>query len=261
MMFKNKNIATHSGAEFMLSFRTIQTAAIGLAFFLFLAGRSGGPLSAQTATAVSETSASLGLGNQTRFSSGFEPIKIERTNIVPGRPFKVKATMDNFISSSKESFGGILNRYDTSQFGKFFTLDKGATVGGAMPDRTIPPQAASLTAGKTGAEQMYPPRLAIDGAAYPSTDCAAPAFKQSIDRAVRRILDKRPLEKDIERLELVFQGEKIVLRGEVKSKQTAETFQLALGMEPGVAEVVNEMKVLSTAAPSETDPLGWEKTP
>ena len=224
----------------------------------------GASVSAQTkpavTTGVSETSASLGLGSQTRFASGYTPIKIERTTIVPGMPFKVKATMDNFISTSKETFGGILNRYDTSQFGRFFSLGKSTTGASASPMRTLPSSANGTgIASQTDSKRMYPPRLAIDFADYPATDSAAPEFKQSIDKAVRRILRRRPLDEKTEQLTLVFQGERIVLRGKVNSPRTVETLRYTLGMEPGVTEVVSELEVAQPDQPASTDPLGWEK--
>ena len=67
-----------------------------------------------------DATASLGVAQQSRFADGAEPVAMERARIVPGTPLAVNSTMQRLISSSSGSFGGILSRYDTANFGKFF---------------------------------------------------------------------------------------------------------------------------------------------
>lgn len=207
---------------------------------------------------VSDTSASLGLGTLTRFSSGYTPIQIERTSIQPGRPFKVKATMDNFISTSKESFGGLLNLYNTANFGKFFSIGQ-TSASTALPTRALPPTAtATVISNEAGVPKMYPPRLAIDYVAYPTSNLDNEGARKRIDEHVRRILGRLPpLDQQTESLLVVFQESKIILRGKLKSAQTAESLLLGLSLESGVEEMVNELEIIPTEEPVETDPLGY----
>lgn len=218
-----------------------------------------GPLFAQTvASGVSDTSESLGLG-QSRFDSGYNPINLVKPDITPGMPFNIKPTMDSFISSQKgkASFGGLLNRYDMSGFGKIFT-QRAAAAAGVMPERNLPNTDANIDIKNLSDEpRMYPPRLSIDSVQYPATDLGRPESRESIDATVHRVLEHHPLTKE-ETLHIHFDGDRLILRGKVGSKQTVEALLLGLGLEPGVREVVSEMEILPTSEERSKDWLGYE---
>ena len=206
-------------------------------------------LSAQAVpkTGISDTAATLGLGAQSRLGSGYSPIQLERTEIIPGVPFNVKPTMDNFISAGGQaSYGGILNRYDMTNFGRFFS-SRTTNLSAAAAERALPASGGNTVIDNAlGEPRMYPPRIDISTERYPTTQLSSPETRTRIDQTVRRILEVNPLEPSEEKLILVFKENSVFLRGTVKSPRTAERLMLGLGMEPGVENVINELEIVET---------------
>lgn len=244
--------------------------AYRLCFRSFLAGfvlfsasfLGGGSISAQgVGTGISDTSASLGLG-QSRFDSGYTPINLTKPDITPGMPFNIKPTMDSFITSQKGkgSFGGLLNRYDMTGFGKIFSMRANTPVSGVMPSRNLPTTVTDLgITNLTNEPRMYPPRISIDYVQYPTTDLNTPESRKNVDEAVKRVLEHYPLMAQEETLDVHFEGNRLILRGRIGSQRTVEALLVGLAMEPGVQEVVSEVEMIPSAEPRPTDPLGYEQ--
>jgi hypothetical protein len=191
----------------------------------------------------SETAESLGLGGASRFETGFAPIAIERTRIIPGVPFNVKPTMDNLVSSSKTSMGGILNRFDTSKFGQMFgtgtTTATQATLG-ALQRRSSP--AAAVSATTPGKPTTYPPRLEFDvGDTAATAESVDDATRERIYRHVSDFLARYSPKTPKRDVNLLYDGRTLILRGRVDSAYTADILALTMEMEPGIDKVVNEL--------------------
>ena len=201
---------------------------------------------AQGKAKQSETADALGLGSESRFESGYTPIVIDRTTIVPGIPFNVKPTMDNLVKTSGPSMGGILNRFDTSKFGRFF--GGSADAAAAMPTRNLAPAAKEgVTAAQlSAAPKIYPPRLEINYAESPQTDVADPIIKQKINEHLLGVLDRYPLTSPEEQVILVFQGRTLILRGKIRSDYTSDLLFITMQMEPGIDAVVNELEIIKS---------------
>lgn len=194
-------------------------------------------------TKQSETAESLGLGGASRFETGYSPIVIDRTKIIPGVPFNVKPTMDNLVSTSKTSMGGILNRFDTSKFGQMFSSAISAT-GNVAVSRAAKAAPAAPPAVVTS--KLYPPRIALDESDIYTEEPAEPSseVKKRVNQHLRELFDRYPL-KGNEQVVLDFEGNRLILRGQVESAYIADVLVLTMEMEPGIDEVVNE--IVSTA--------------
>ena len=201
-----------------------------------------GPLSRADAQKQSETAESLGLGGASRFDAGYSPIVLDRTSIVPGTPFNVKPTMDNLVSGSKTSMGGILNRFDTTKFGQMFSSTPAAAVAAAAVTRKTPAVAVAATAG-ANAPKVYPPRLEMDGedrlagpdpAEYDET-------RRRIKRDLIEVLLRYPLTSPEEGISFILEGNTLTLRGRINSSYTVDILVLTVEMEPGVEKVINEI--------------------
>lgn len=221
----------------------------------------GGSISAQTVgEGISNTSDSLGLG-QSRFDSGYTPINLTKPDITPGMPFNIKPTMDSFITSQKGegTFGGLLNRYDMTGFGKIFSMRANIPVSGVMPSRTLPTTVTDLgITNLTNEPRMYPPRISIDYAQYPTTDLNTPESRKNVDEAVKRVLEHYPLIAPEETLNIHFDEDRLILRGRIGSQRTVEALLVGLALEPGVQEVVSEVEMIPSAEPRPKDLLGYE---
>lgn len=219
-------------------FRFRTALIIAAAVLFFLAGKA-------EAQKQSETAESLGLGGASRFDTGYSPITIDRTKIVPGVPFNVKPTMDNLVNTSKTSMGGILNRFDTSKFGQMFSAGDLATASAAI-SRTGKKGEEHQTVSSAPAPKIYPPQLEMDYRESPPSDATNPEIKKKINRHLGEVLDRYPLTGADEQVILVFEGRKLILRGQIDSSYTAEILVLTMQMEPGIDEVVNELQIPRT---------------
>lgn len=192
----------------------------------------------------SETAESLGLGTASRFETGYTPIVIERTTITPGVPFNVKPTMDNLVKTTGPSMGGILNRFDTSKFGRFFD-GSGQDAPSAAMTRNLPVAKEGVTAAQLSASpSLYPPQLVFDYRESPQTDVSDPLVKKKINLHLRQFLDRYPLTSPDEQVILVFDGRRLILRGKIYSAYTSDLLFIAMQMEPGIDTVVNELEIL-----------------
>ena len=201
-----------------------------------------GPLSRIDAQKQSETAESLGLGGASRFDAGYSPIVLDRTSIVPGTPFNVKPTMDNLVSGSKTSMGGILNRFDTTKFGQMFSSSPTAAVAAAAVTRKTPAVAVAATAG-ANAPKVYPPRLEMDG----QEEITAPdpaeydETRGRIKRDLIEVLSRYPLTSPEEGISFILEGNTLTLRGRIDSSYTVDILVVTVEMEPGVEKVINEI--------------------
>ena len=184
-------------------------------------------------TDINDAAESMGVGMKSRFASGAEPIAIQRTKIIPGTPMSVNSTMSNILTSnSGSSFGGILARYDTANFGKFFgtgALPARAPSFGSRVDALTDLDQGDNEVENIEVERMYPPRLSID-------------FD---DKQTRCDFDRA---RETVRIENI--GEKVYLRGKVKSERTARLLENVLSINFGGEAVVNELAVEGTDDPN-----------
>ncbi|MBR5414350.1 MAG: hypothetical protein IK105_00245 [Thermoguttaceae bacterium] len=207
-----------------------------------------GSLPRTEAQQQSETAESLGLGGASRFDTGYSPIVLDRTSIVPGTPFNVKPTMDNLVSSSKTSMGGILNRFDTTRFGQMFGSGATAAVAAAPITRKTPPVAVAATTGAV-APEVYPPGLEMDGQqpdARGVDESARRKTARKISCDIDEVLSRYPLTDPEEGVTFDLEGTKVTLRGRVNSSYVADVLVLAVEMEPEVEKVVNEIVSLNS---------------
>ncbi|MBP3558805.1 MAG: hypothetical protein J6K20_14030 [Thermoguttaceae bacterium] len=228
-----------------MKFEKIFRAAVGVAASAFLA------LSAATVEAQEEVdaTASLGVAQQSRFADGAEPVAMERARIVPGTPLAVNSTMQRLISSSSGSFGGILSRYDTENFGKFFG---GGSVAlrdlTALSDRLA--ELEDLAAGDNEVEndvevaRMYPPRLALNFADFPTRSLTTRSAQTNLAAQIENVVARFPVDKNVESFAYEAKGNVVYLRGKLKSTRMIKTLENVVSMQPGVAKVVNEIKPL-----------------
>ena len=207
-----------------------------------------------------DATASLGVAQQSRFADGAEPVAMERARIVPGTPLAVNSTMQRLISSSSGSFGGILSRYDTANFGKFFG---GGSVAlrdlTALSDRLA--ELEDLAAGDNEVEndvevaRMYPPRLALDFAEFPTRSLTAKTSQTNLAAQVENVVARFPVDKSVESFSYESKGEVVYLRGKLKSTRMIRMLENVVSMQPGVRKVVNEIKPLSPE-PTAVDVFG-----
>ena len=213
-------------------------------------------LSATFAQAPAETDVaqSMGVGLKSRFASGATPIQLSRTEIRPGTPMSVNSTMSNMMSSSGNSFGGILARYDTSSFGKFFgsgTLTPRAS--SARVDALDDLAQGDNEVENVEVERMYPPRLSLNFQAYPRRSLTSPESKKAIGGQVENILKRFEARKEFDRqteeVTITSIGTTVYLRGTVRQGRLSRLLESAIGLQAGVDEVVNELTVLEPETP------------
>lgn len=207
-----------------------------------------------------DATASLGVAQQSRFADGAEPVAMERAQIIPGTPLAVNSTMQRLISSSSGSFGGILARYDTSNFGKFFG---GGSVAlrdlTALSDRLD--ELEDLAAGDNEVEndvevaRMYPPRLAMNFADFPTRSLTAPTARTNLAAQIENVVARFSVDKSVESFSYEAKGDVVYLRGKLKSTRMIRMLENVVSMQPGVGKVVNEIKPLSPE-PSAVDVFG-----
>lgn len=205
---------------------------------------------AQTETDVAE---SMGVGMKSRFASGAEPITIERTKIVPGTPMSVNSTMKNILTSnSGSSFGGILARYDTANFGKFFgtgTFTARPNVSSARVDALTNLDQGDNEVDNIETERMYPPRLSLDFNQYPTRlSSRASGEIREVDRLnissqIENVLTRCDFDPSRESVQAERMGTKIILNGRVKSFRTSELLERVLTINFGENSIVNNIEI------------------
>lgn len=239
-----------------MKFENIFRAALSVAATAFL---TWGAANVEAQEEVDAT-ASLGVAQQSRFADGAEPVAMERARIVPGTPLAVNSTMQRLISSSSGSFGGILSRYDTANFGKFFG---GGSV--ALRDLTALSnrldELEDLAAGDNEVDndvevaRMYPPRLALDFAEFPTRSLTAKTSQTNLAAQIENVVARFPVDKNVESFAYESKGEVVYLRGKLKSTRMIRMLENVVSMQPGVRKVVNEIKPLSPE-PTAVDVFG-----
>lgn len=239
-----------------MKFEKIFRAAVGVAASAFLA------LSVANVEAQEDVdaTASLGVAQQSRFADGAEPVAMERAQIVPGTPLAVNSTMQRLISSSRGSFGGILARYDTENFGKFFG---GGSVAlrdlTALSDRLD--ELEDLASGDNEVEndvevaRMYPPRLALNFAEFPTRSLTAKTSQTNLAAQIENVVARFPVDKGVESFAYESKDGVVYLRGKLKSTRMIRMLENVVSMQPGVRKVVNEIKPLAPE-PTAVDVLG-----
>ncbi|MDO5581916.1 MAG: hypothetical protein Q4G69_12365 [Planctomycetia bacterium] len=196
----------------------------------------------------SESSENMGMGLESRFDSGVEPMKFDRMNIVPGTPMTVKPTMDNMVSDSKgRATGGILSRYDTTNFGKFFA--SGSLTQPTYTDRTaklddLSQRDNAFQNRQTQIDRIYPPRLYSNPDELPTTDGNAPEVKTNIANAIRGIENRFELKSRGEKIFTKLENGVLTLTGNLRSSDLADTIVNVLSMEAGIDRIENKIIIL-----------------
>ncbi len=239
-----------------MKFEKFFRAAVGVAASAFLAFGVAN-VEAQEET---DATASLGVAQQSRFADGAEPVAMERAQIVPGTPLAVNSTMQRLISSSRGSFGGILARYDTENFGKFFG---GGSVAlrdlTALSDRLD--ELEDLASGDNEVEndvevaRMYPPRLALNFADFPTRSLTAQTSQTNLAAQIENVVARFPVDKSVESFAYESKDGVVYLRGKLKSTRMIRMLENVVSMQPGVRKVVNEIKPLAPE-PTAVDVFG-----
>lgn len=216
-------------------------------------------LYAQSADAGNtSTTESLGLG-VTRFNSGYSPITLDRPGIRPGQPFNIRPTMDSLVAgSSGGSFGGLLNRYDMSGFGRIFASRRAVAALAAELTRNLPPPADTTVVNTTDIPHMYPPRLKTDPTDFPLADLNSAEKREEIDLAVRAILERYPLDRR-DSIQIDIDGDRLILSGQIGSQQTIDALALGVGLIPGVFGVDNQIQCVPSDTQRPKDVLGYEQ--
>lgn len=205
-------------------------------------------------TGETDVAQSMGVGMKSRFASGATPIAIERTKIIPGTPMSVNSTMSNILtSSSGSSFGGILARYDTSNFGKFFgtgTLPTHSTLSNARVDAlNALDQGDNEVENAEAVDRMYPPRLSIDFDEFPTrVECLSSPenldkLRSTLSSQIDNVLSRCDFDRGREKIRVENVGTRIYLRGVVKSRRTSVLLENVLSINFGGDAVVNELIV------------------
>ena len=207
-------------------------------------------------TGESDVAESMGVGLKSRFASGATPITIERTQIVPGTPMSVKSTMSNILTSnSGASFGGILARYDTSTFGKFFGTTTTAPRAGFSSSRVDAlnalDQGDNEIENVEATDRMYPPRLSIDFREYPTRIASKQkqdgeelkADRLGLATQIDNVLSRCAFDRNSELVRVETVGERVFLRGHVKSERTSRLLESVLSLNLGGEVIVNELTV------------------
>lgn len=196
-----------------------------------------------------EATESLGVGLESRFDSGVKPITAERVRIVPGTPLTVKPTMDNLITTQgQHSFGGILGRYDTSNFGKFFDSGSFTPLTNETPTTPASRHDSASMLADSSSGRIYPPRLTFDENEMPLSDGFSPIVQKNIIAQVQNVARQLGFDPTKEKVELVFEGRTLILTGQILSKDHSTTLERVLSMEPGIDRVENR---IATADSSE----------
>lgn len=196
----------------------------------------------------SETSANMGVGLESRFNSGIQPMKFDRMNIIPGTPMTVKPTMDNMVSDSKgRASGGILSRYDTSNFGKFFA--SGSLNQPTYADRTsklgdLSQRDNAFQNRATRIERIYPPRLFSDPNELPIMKVDSPEVQMNVENTIRGLGKRFEFEKYGEKIFTRFDTGVLVLTGNLRSSELADTIVNILSMEAGIDRIENKIIIL-----------------
>ncbi len=196
-------------------------------------------------TGETDVAQSMGVGMQSRFATGAKPIEIERTEISPGTPMSVTSTMNKMISTDGGSFGGILGRYDTSTFGKFFGS-------GSLTPRTPSTRIDSLDALAQGdnevenveTERMYPPRLVLDFTKFPIRTFKSNESRLQVASQIKNALERFDFDAKTESVRVAFDGRTVYLRGQVRTVRFSRLLESVVGLQAGVDRVVNELNVL-----------------
>ncbi|MBQ9874991.1 MAG: BON domain-containing protein [Thermoguttaceae bacterium] len=200
---------------------------------------------AQT-TGETDVAQSMGVGLKSRFASGATPIQLSRTEIRPGTPMSVNSTMSNMMSNGGNSFGGILARYDTSTFGKFFGT--GALTPRASASRVNALDALAQSDNEVDnletVERMYPPRIVIDFDAFPVRALSSPESRDSMRTQIENAISRFEFDVQKEEINVSHVGSTVYLKGKVRSARLARLVGNVVSMQAGVGEVVNEIEVL-----------------
>lgn len=200
--------------------------------------------------AETDVAQSMGVGLKSRFASGATPVQLSRTKIVPGTPMSVTSTMSNMMSGNNNSFGGILSRYDTANFGKFF----GA---GSLAPRANASRVDALDSLSQGdnevdngelTEKMYPPRLVVAFTVPADRGLDTTESQIHIQRQIDNVTAHiKGFDRLSENVKFECVGSVVYLRGKVKSARTSRLLENIVGMQGGVEGVVNELKVEESA--------------
>lgn len=207
-------------------------------------GVAASNVSAQTAAPELEVSESMGLGQQSRFVSGAAPISIDRTTIVPGTPLSVSSTMQNIIASGgRNSFGGILARYDTANFGKLFGT-------GTMAQREPTNRVDELEEAPDNevdndldVARMYPPRLSLDFNEFPTRALGSNEARLNLKAQIANVLSRCDFDSSAEEFRVETAENVVYLTGTVRTTRLAFLLESVLAMQPGVERVVNRLEI------------------
>jgi len=223
-------------------------------FFCFLASFAAAFAIARVDVAFGQSAEpdvaeSIGVGKESRFASGATPITIERTKIIPGTPMSVNSTMSNILRSNNNtaSFGGILARYDTSNFGKFFgtgTLTQRAP--SARVDALDALDQSDNEVENVEVDRMYPPRLVLDFETFPMHSLSTPTARANMENVMENALARCGFDKKTESIRIVGVGSTLYVRGKVKSRRVADLAVNVASVQPGVERVVDELEVEET---------------
>jgi|BioPla2DNA2_1021312.scaffolds.fasta_scaffold49937_2 hypothetical protein len=210
----------------------------------------GAEARAQTAAGETDVAQSMGVGLKSRFASGATPIQLSRTAIVPGTPMTVRSTMSNIMTSgSSSSFGGILARYDTENFGKFFgtgTLAPRAT--SSRVDALEDLDQGDNVVENIETERMYPPRLVLDFNQYPIRSLTTTEARSNMSSQIENVIARFDFDRNAEEINVANSGSTVYLRGKVKSARLARLVESVVSLQAGVEEVVNELEILESDA-------------
>ena len=201
------------------------------------------------AQAASETDVaqSMGVGLQSRFASGAKPIELTRTEIVPGTPMTVNSTMNNIMASNRgNSFGGILARYDTTNFGKFFGSGTLAPhTNSSRVDALENLTQADADIENVETERMYPPRLWIDFNLLPTRSLSSPDVRTGLGSQITNVLARFDIDPSVENVDFRTEGSTVYLVGKVKYAREAELLKNVISLQGGVNKVVSELEILN----------------
>ena len=159
----------------------------------------------------------------------------------------VRSTMSNIMTSgSSSSFGGILARYDTENFGKFFgtgTLAPRAT--SSRVDALEDLDQGDNVVENIETERMYPPRLVLDFNQYPIRSLTTTEARSNMSSQIENVIARFDFDRNAEEINVANSGSTVYLRGKVKSARLARLVESVVSLQAGVEEVVNELEILS----------------
>ena len=229
------------------------------AFFSLIAGSA-------FAQEETDAAASMGVGMKSRFASGATPVAIERTKIVPGTPMSVNSTMSKILTSNTgASFGGILARYDTSSFGKFFgsgTMTPRNALSSSRVDALNNLDQSDNEVENIENERMYPARLVLDFNEFPVRLTAPKSTEESSqERAalasqIENVLARLNFDRTREVVRVENVGTRIYLRGKVRTAREAQLLENVLAINYGGDAVVNELIIEEPTKGSNVDLFG-----